>query len=66
MLSEFIDWLYFRTRYAIWGPEVTFTDGTIIGEGRPSEEREFDPVVAIAERYGSVHNFYDQLVEDNL
>lgn len=33
-LSKVIDGVYFKLRYAIWGPEVPFTDGTHIPEGR--------------------------------
>lgn len=39
MLSKLIDWAYFELRYAIWGPEVSFVDGTVIPEGRPPEDR---------------------------
>lgn len=36
-LSKFIDAVYLKTRYFIWGPEVAYTDGSRIPEGR--EER---------------------------
>ena len=39
MLSKLIDKAYFKLRYAIWGPEVPFVDGTVIPEGRPPEDR---------------------------
>jgi hypothetical protein len=39
MLSKLIDSLYFKLRYAIWGPAVPFEDGTVIPRGRPDEDR---------------------------
>ena len=38
-LSNLIDSLYYSLRYAIWGPEITFVDGSYVPEGRPLEER---------------------------
>ena len=76
MLSKAIDWAYFKLRYAIWGPNVSFVDGTYIPEGRPPEDRvkqpfEISPEVAESLQvrtldFGDPETraaFYDQLKE---